>query len=158
VVEGDGPIMGELRGLADSLGLNGRVIFTGLRHDAPRLITTFDVFMLSSIHEGLPVAVLEAMALNRPVVATRVGGLPGVLHDGVHGFLVDTGNPAALAEKVLMLLRNPDLRQAMGEASKRRVEQHFSIQRMVREMEQVYAEILDDKSAARQRWTPDARG
>lgn len=143
LVVGDGPIRPQVRDLAGRLGLDGRIAFPGLRHDAARLMAVFDVFMLSSVYEGLPVAVLEAMALGRPVVATRVGGLPGVIQDGRHGFLVPPGDPGALAERVVELLRRPELRQAFGEASAARVRQHFSIERMVRETEHLYVRLLE---------------
>jgi L-malate glycosyltransferase len=139
---GDGLNLHELQGLAGRLGLGDRVIFTGLRRDAARLMAAFDVFMMSSIYEGLPVAALEAMALGRPIVATRVGGLPGLVQDGRHGFLVDAGDPAALAEKVVFLLEHPPLRRAMGEASAARIRESFSIQHMVRRTEQAYIELL----------------
>jgi glycosyltransferase involved in cell wall biosynthesis len=146
IVVGHGPSQPAVRQLADRIGLNGRITFTGLRHDAARLMAGFDVFMSSSIYEGLPVSVLEAMALERPIVATRVGGLPGILRDGQEGFLVQPGDPGALAERVLTLLRNPSLRRTVGEAARRRVETEFSIQRMVRETEAVYAELLEAKA------------
>ncbi len=141
VVVGDGPSRGELQSLAGRLGV--QVVFTGLRHDAPRLIRAFDVFMLSSVFEGLPVALLEAMALGRPVVATQVGGVPSLVAEGRHGFLVPPGDPTALAEGVSALLGDPSLRRRMGEASRQHVEDHFSIRRMVRETEQIYDELLD---------------
>jgi glycosyltransferase involved in cell wall biosynthesis len=95
------------------------------------------------------VAVLEAMALGRPVVATRVGGLPGVIHNGRHGFLVEPGDPRALAEPTLRLLRDSSLRQAMGEASVARVQESFSVQHMVRSIEQVYSELLEGRPGAK---------
>jgi glycosyltransferase involved in cell wall biosynthesis len=149
VLVGDGPILPEMRVLADSVGLGRRITFAGLRPDAPRLIAAFDVFMLASDFEGLPVAVLEAMALGKPVVATDAGGLPGVIADGTHGFLVERGAPAALAGKVLSLLSDPSLRRSMGDASARRVLEHFSIQRMVRETEDAYESLLSRPGARR---------
>lgn len=142
---GDGPIIGEVRALAAQTGLDGRILFTGLRYDAPRLIAAFDVFMLSSDFEGLPVAVLEAMALGRPVVATRVGGLPGVIQEGRHGFMVDRADPDALARRVVDLLADPGLRQVMGDASRQRVRERFGVQQMVRAMEAAYADVLEMK-------------
>lgn len=144
ILVGDGPERQRLEALTHDLGLSGDVIFTGLRQDAPRLLARFDVFMLSSIHEGLPVAVLESMALGRPVVATRVGGLPGVLEDGRHGFLVPPGDPAILAERVLVLLRNHTLREHAGAAARIRVRERFSIQQMVQSVEHAYSEVLEN--------------
>lgn len=146
LVVGDGPFRQDLVALARRVGLEERMHFPGLRRDAPRLMAAFDVFMLSSIYEGLPVAVLEAMALARPIVAMRVGGLPGVVQDGRHGYLVDPDDPEALADRVLHLLRNPPIRQAMGEAARARVQEAYSIERMVRATEDVYIEVLAGKA------------
>jgi glycosyltransferase involved in cell wall biosynthesis len=142
MVVGDGPMAGEIRAQAERAGLDGRILFPGLRRDAPRLMAAFDVFMLSSVYEGLPVAVLEAMALGRAVVATRVGGLPSVIEDGRHGYLVDPGHPEALAQRVVEFLRRPDLRRRVGAASAERAREKFSIQRMVRDTEDLYERVL----------------
>ena len=149
---GDGLNLRELRDMAGRLGLGDRIIFTGLRRDAARFIAAFDVFMMSSIYEGLPVAALEAMALGRPIVGTRVGGLPGLVQDGRHGFLVDFGDPAALAAKVVHLLDHPELCQALGEASAARIRESFSVQRMVSSTEQAYLKLLLSKGRAGARW------
>ena len=146
LVVGDGQHRQDLVALARRMGLEGQMHFPGLRRDAPRLMAAFDVFMLSSIYEGLPVAVLEAMALARPIVAMRVGGLPGVVQDGRHGYLVDPDDPEALADRVLHLLRNPSIRRAMGEAARARVQEAYSIEQMVRATEDVYVEVLGGKS------------
>ncbi|HWQ28590.1 MAG TPA: glycosyltransferase [Dehalococcoidia bacterium] len=151
MVVGDGPGAPELRALAGELGLDGRVIFTGLRHDAPRLIAAFDVFMMSSIYEGLPVAVLEAMALGRPVVSTSVGGLPDVIEDRHSGLLVAPDDRAALAQRVLDLLADPAERRRLGDAARARVRQRFSIQTMVRATEDIYEQVL----ASRLRTEPE---
>lgn len=146
VIVGDGPIRTDLMGTADRLGLRARTFFPGLRRDAPRFLAAFDVFMLSSEYEGLPVAVLEAMALQMPVVATQVGGLPGVIEDGVQGFLVPPHDPEALADRVVQLLRDPDLRRRQGIAAGQRAQEHFSIARMVAAVEQTYTEVLEARA------------
>lgn len=148
VLVGDGPVRGDIEAQARRDGLDRRVYFTGLRHDAPRLMAAFDVFMLSSEFEGLPVAVLEAMALRIPVVATRVGGLPAVIDDGYSGFLVEPGNPEALADQVTTLLRAPALRQSFADAGAVRVREQFSTARMVRETEDIYRQVLDEPAHA----------
>ncbi|HEV8339863.1 MAG TPA: glycosyltransferase [bacterium] len=145
MIVGDGPSAEALRRQAEEKGLAGRIHFPGLRRDAPRLIASFDVFMLSSVYEGLPVAALEAMALGRPVVATRVGGLPGLIVEGRHGYLVTPGDPGALAERVLHLLRQPELRRRVGTASAQRVADQFGIETMVRATESLYEAVLAGK-------------
>ncbi len=143
VVVGEGPSRSDVEALARREGMEGRIHFPGLRRDAPRFMASFDVFMLASDYEGLPVAVLEAMALRTPVVATRVGGLPEVVDDGQSGYLVDPGAPDALAARVLTLLQTPAQRKAFGEAAAARVRERFSIARMVRETEGVYTRLIE---------------
>jgi glycosyltransferase involved in cell wall biosynthesis len=138
---GQGPLEGETRRRAADQGLDGSVIFAGYRDDALRILPTFDVFVLPSQHEGLSIALLEAMALGRPIVATRVGGVPEVVEDGVTGFLVPPRDPAALAAAIVTLLESPALRERMGEAARRRAT-HFDIRSSVRRVEQVYEELL----------------
>jgi glycogen synthase len=104
---GQGPLEPEARRLAAELGLDATVVFTGFRTDAHRLLAALDVFTLSSTYEGLPIALIEAMALGRPAVVTRVGGVPEVLADGDQGLLVPPRDPAALADGLLRLLAAP---------------------------------------------------
>ncbi len=157
ILVGDGPLRPRVMALAERLGLGSHITFTGLRRDVPRLVAAFDIFMMSSLYEGLPVAVLEAMALGKPVVATRVGGLPGVVNDGQHGFLVEAGDSAALAAKALVLLGDPDLRRTMGGAGQARIQEYFSVQQMVHVTEQVYADVLTAASAAEERSLAERR-
>jgi glycosyltransferase involved in cell wall biosynthesis len=141
VVVGGGPLEGELRSLANALELNGSVCFLGVRKDVQELLPGLDLFALSSKHEGLGLALLEAMAAGVPCVATNVEGIPEVVTDGFDGLLVPPGDPGALAEALLRLLRDPKLREKMGRravsSSKR-----FSIQRAVRRLEDRYDELL----------------
>jgi glycosyltransferase involved in cell wall biosynthesis len=138
---GQGPLEGETRRLAAELGLEETVVFAGFRSDARRLAATFDVFTLSSTFEGLPIALLEAMALGRPAVVTRVGGVPEVVTDGAQGLLVPPRDPAALAEGLRCLLGDPQLRARMGTAARARA-LDFDIRKAVRRVEQVYTGLL----------------
>jgi glycosyltransferase involved in cell wall biosynthesis len=138
---GQGPLESETRRLAAELGLDRTVVFAGFRSDAQRLAAAFDVFTLASTYEGLPIALVEAMALGRPAVVTRVGGTPEVVTDGVQGLLVPPRDPAALADGLLRLLGDPELRARMGAAGRARA-LDFDIRRAVRRMEQVYTDLL----------------
>ena len=140
VLVGQGPLEHELRDRADALGLDGAVMFTGYREDALRIAKTFDVFVLPSIHEGLAIALIEAMALGKPTVVTRVGGLPEVVEDGQEGFVVPPAKPAELAAAIVTLLKDPSLRQSFGAAAQRRAEA-FSIEGAVNRIESVYEEL-----------------
>jgi glycosyltransferase involved in cell wall biosynthesis len=140
-VVGQGPLQRELRGRCRELGLEDSVVFTGYRDDATTLMGAFDVFALSSVYEGLSIALLEAMALARPVVVTRVGGNPEVVDDGKDGVLVPPGDPPRMAEALGRLLADRELRRRLGEAARRRAA-GFDIRTAVRRMEEVYGELL----------------
>jgi glycosyltransferase involved in cell wall biosynthesis len=134
-----------LRQRAGALGITDRLILAGLRPDAIRLMQACDVFALSSSFEGLPVALLEAMALRKPAVCTSVGGIPSVLRQGQDGFLVPPDDAAAFAERLLEIATNPDLRDRMGGSAQTQVRARFDVAQMVRRVEQVYCEILRSK-------------
>jgi glycosyltransferase involved in cell wall biosynthesis len=137
---GVGPLEDGLRRKAADMGLDDTIIFTGFRDDAPKLMHAFDLFALPSLHEGLPIALVEAMTLGRPVVATRAGGTPEVVQDGKQGYLVPSRDSAALADGIVTLLRDAPLRRRMGEAAKARAAE-FDIRKSVARMERLYEEI-----------------
>jgi glycosyltransferase involved in cell wall biosynthesis len=140
---GDGPLEGELRALARRLGVDETVRFLGRRDDVPDLLGAADLFVLPSLFEGLPLAVLEAMAAGLPVVATRAGGTAEVVDDGVTGHLVPAGDVAALADAVADLLRHPARARVWGRAGRARFEREFHAGRMARETAEVYRGLLD---------------
>jgi glycosyltransferase involved in cell wall biosynthesis len=141
VLVGLGPRESELRREAAGLGLDGSVTFTGFREDAPRIAAALDVYVQPSEAEGLPIALLEAMALRRPVVATSVGGTPEVIRGPEEGVLVPPRDPEALAGSILALLGDPQRRRDMGEAAEHRA-RGFDIRRAVRRIEEVYEELV----------------
>lgn len=142
LIIGDGDCRGKLEDLKKKLRLNKNLIFTGNRKDIPRILSNLDLFVLSSVSEGFGRSVAEAMACEVPVVATKVGGIPEVVEDGVSGCLVPSKDPAALAEVIINLLKDREKAKAMGQAGRRRVEELFSIQRNVKKTEQLYEKIL----------------
>ncbi len=149
VVVGREKVDGYLRKLEDQaerLGIRDRVIFTGFRYDVNRLMTAFDVLVLPSLWEGFGMVLLEAMALGKPVIGTRVGGIPEVIEDGVNGYLVEPGSPQQLAQKLLGLLRDQRLRSQMGQKGLQRVQERFDIKNNVRTVEQVYASVLNKRA------------
>jgi glycosyltransferase involved in cell wall biosynthesis len=137
-IAGDGPCLPSLRQTAAALGLDGHVRFLGQVRDVPALLARAGLFVLSSLSEGISLTLLEAMACGLPLVATRVGGNPEVVADGETGFLVTPQNPAALADALLRLRRDPSLGVRLGEAGHRRVEANFDIRRMVANYEALY--------------------
>lgn len=133
VVAGSGPEEGRLRASADAFKLGERILFLGRVPSAASVLNACDVIVLPSLSEGSPLVAAEAMALGKPVVATRVGGLPDVVLDGETGLLVPPADPEALAAAVSRLLRDPALASQLGEAGARRADEHFTVERMVRE-------------------------
>lgn len=144
---GKGPYSEELKALTRELGLTDYVIFTGYRSDIARLFAASDVFVMPSFEEPFGLVYLEAMAMSRPVVAAASGGAVEVIEDGVTGFLSPRGDIPALADNISRLLLDPTLRQAMGTAGRRRVEQDFTPRRMARDVEVVYEQVLSPKRA-----------
>jgi glycosyltransferase involved in cell wall biosynthesis len=126
-VFGDGPLRSELEAQKQALGLDAAVEFAGEVPDARPHLEDADVFVLSSLSEGMPVSILEAMAAGLPVVASAVPGLEEVVLDGETGFLVPPGDPAALAARLGRLVNEPDLRSSFGAAGRARAEEHFSL-------------------------------
>jgi glycosyltransferase involved in cell wall biosynthesis len=147
VLVGDGALRSELRAQADGLGLNGQVRFVGHVNDPVPLLYRMNLFVLPSRIEGMSNALLEAMAANRAVVATSVGGNPEVVVDGVTGLLVPPRDPARLANAVLTLLADPQRASAMGAAGRARVETCYSVQAMLRQLEDLYRRELARKGA-----------
>lgn len=138
VIAGDGPELGPLQARAQRLGLEGTVRFLGLRLDLPELTRTFDAFVIASRWEGLPMAMLEAMAARTPVVSTAVGGIPGVLHEGETGLLVPPLDPTALAGALVRICRDAALRARLATAARARFEEEFSAEVMTRRYEALY--------------------
>ena len=145
LIVGNGPLRKELGALSNKLGLSGKVIFAGERRDILKIISSLDILVLSSLEEGLGNVLLEAMATGKPVIATKVGGVPEVVLDGETGILVPPRNPEALAQVTLKLLTNRALAKRMGQAGRRRVEKYFTIDRMVKETEKVYNNFIKEK-------------
>jgi glycosyltransferase involved in cell wall biosynthesis len=144
---GQGPLEPDIRAQVKNLNLAGNVVFAGFRTDAPRLIGAADVFVLPSQFEGLPIAMLEAMALGRPVIASRVGGVPEVISDGVDGLLIDPLSPGQLAEKILAVINCEDLREKLANNALLKVREHFGVKRMVSSTEALYRTVLTEKGA-----------
>jgi glycosyltransferase involved in cell wall biosynthesis len=142
VMAGDGPGRDGVVQLANELGIKERLHFLGWVHDLPRFYATTDLFVLSSLNEGTPVAVIEAMAAARPVVATAVGGVPDVVETGVTGVLVAAGGVEPMAEGIVQLASDPGLRQRMGAAGRARAAARYSHLRLVSEVEEMYVEAL----------------
>jgi len=138
---GDGSQKRNLQILSQELGLQDSAVFLGFVSDIPQFLSQIDIFVLPSLNEGLGVAVLEAMASGRPVIATRVGGLPELVEDRVTGYLVPPGNPAALADAIVQLASQRILLREMGSKGKMRLERHFTLEKMAQRNEEFYYDL-----------------
>lgn len=149
VLVGEGPERPRLERLARELGIADRLRMPGERADVRRLLAGFDLLVAPSIgREGLGVAVLEGMDAGLPVIASRVGGLPEVVADGLTGLLIPEDDPAALAEAMARILARPDRGAAFGAEGRRRVESHFRAAPMVRRVESIYEVALEQAPRA----------
>ncbi len=149
VFVGDGQTRRAMEALVISMGLSDQVVFTGSLANPLELINGSDIFVLPSVSEGLSIAILEAQALGKPVVATRVGGIPEVVEDGETGLLVPPRDPEALADAICTLLENPSRAQAMGERGRRTAQDRFSAETMVRAVERLYLDVALRKDVIR---------
>ena len=142
LIVGDGPSRQELELLRDQLKLSAWVVFTGSRRDIPRVLHAVDAFVLPSLYEGFGIAILEAMAAGKPVIATAVGGIPEFVLSGETGLLVEPGNVQALADAIDRLLSHPQQARTMGAKGRIRAGESYHISTIVRQHEQVYTACL----------------
>ena len=149
LVAGVGPEEERLRSLAAELGLESAVTMLGLRGDVPDVLAALDVFVSSSDFEGTPLALIEAMAAGRPIVATRVGGVPDLIDEGIHGRLVEPREPEALAKAVAELLRDPKQRAELGARALERQRRELGVDAMIRRLEDLYESLFLASARAR---------
>jgi glycosyltransferase involved in cell wall biosynthesis len=142
LIVGDGEMRGALEGHARSLGVAADVRFLGWRHDLPVIYAAMDAVVLTSINEGTPVALIEGAAAGLPCVATQVGGVADVVTSGVHGLLVPPGDVEALSAALLVLARSPADRRCMGDAARRDIAVRYNVERLVRDIEELYGLCL----------------
>ena len=142
---GDGELRTTLEEQANRLGLRDCILFLGHRSDVPRLLPAADLFVLSSLYEGIPNIVMEAMAAGLPVVATAVGGVPELIEDGRSGILVKSESSTELSSAICKLLEDREKLYSMGRNGRQRVQDHFSIERMVDGVEGLFYNILAEK-------------
>lgn len=142
---GEGPQEQNLRRMISEEGIGSSVILPGFREDVERALNTLDVFVFPSLQEALGTAILEAMAMEKPVVATRVGGIPEIVGEGKAGFLVAPEDSRGIAQKVLLLFKDPELRRAMGRAGRKVVEERYGSRQMVLRIEELYERLLPER-------------
>ena len=139
---GDGPEREQVEQRAHDLGIMRDTLFLGYQEDVAPYYSAFDAMILPSGNEGTPVSAMESLAAGRPVVATRVGGVPDVVRDGEDGFLVELGDVPELASALARLADDPELRTRMGEAGRARVLPRYAVQRLVDDVDRLYRSLL----------------
>lgn len=142
ILAGDGELLTALEAQACELRIRDRVHFLGRRQDVPSILAASDVFVLSSLWEGNPLSVMEAMAAGRASVVTSVGGIPELLEDDKHGYVVDPGNAPAFAAAMTRLAEHASLRRVMGATASARARERFDHRQMVRAYEALYLSLL----------------
>lgn len=148
VIAGEGPLLGELERLIQSLNIMDKVRFIGFHEDIPAVMGAFDVFALTSDSEGFPMVLLEAMAAGKPIVATKVGGVRELVLEGLTGKLVPPGDPKAVAE-AMAFYDQPAKRAAHGSAGRQRVLENFALDHMLRATMAIYEDCLRYSDTAR---------
>jgi glycosyltransferase involved in cell wall biosynthesis len=147
VIVGDGALRPQVEAKIASYGLSNRILLTGLRRDVPELMATFDIFVLSSLWEGLPRVLPQAMATGLPIICTKADGSAEAVADGVNGFLVEPQSADQIAEKAILLIEDVGLRRKLGAAGIERVP-IFGAQKMVQDIDQLYMKLMKQKKTA----------
>lgn len=146
LIAGDGELKPTLEQLVTDYNIEDSITLLGLRDDVPQLLCSSDIFVLSSLWEGLPGVIIEAMAAGLPVVATNVGGTPELVEDGINGFLVPPANPTMMADAIEKLFKmSEEGRRKMGEMGREIVKEKFTVDKMVSNHEQLYMDLLRQK-------------
>lgn len=142
LIVGEGPYRANLEKMCLTMELGDRVFFTGYRTDIQGLLGLMDVFVLPSLSEGLGVALLEAMAMGKPVIGSQVGGIPEVIEDGINGYLVPPADSLALTFSILRLISGKEQLKVVEKEARKIIEERFSLKKMVERVEKVYWETL----------------
>lgn len=139
LVIGEGPCRKNLERLARQTKMDAHVIFTGYRDDVYDLINAMDIFVLSSLHEGIPTVLLEAMALQKPIISTDVGGVPEIITDGETGFLVPPKNPSVMADRIIYVLRNLKHANRVASQAKVKAEKEYTASHQADHVYSIYS-------------------
>lgn len=144
LIVGDGELREQVQKQVEALDLQEKVILLSWRQDVEKAYADLDLLALTSFNEGLPLVIIEAMAARKPVVATNVGGVPEMVIDGETGFVVPIGDSDGLGEKMAVVLKNPDLMEAMGKKAQELSLSRYGIQRLVSDLDSLYQSLLED--------------
>ncbi|PIU84517.1 MAG: hypothetical protein COS67_12865, partial [Deltaproteobacteria bacterium CG06_land_8_20_14_3_00_44_19] len=144
LIVGEGPLRKSLEALSEEFRIRDKVIFTGFRSDIKEILSAIDILVIPSLLEGFPMITLEAMAMAKPIIATNIDGITEQITDGINGILTPPKDSSAIAQAIITLINNRGKAKAMGLAARKKVEQEFSVDKMVAETEKVYLSLLRD--------------
>jgi len=142
IIVGAGLLKKELENLCRQLKVEDKTIFAGFRSDIKEILSAVDIVVIPSLLEGFPMLTLEAMAMEKPIVATRIDGITEQITDGVEGILVQPGEPIALAAAINKVIENKEFARSLGLAARKKVEKEFTVEKMISETEKVYKSLL----------------
>jgi glycosyltransferase involved in cell wall biosynthesis len=142
IIVGEGDLKLKLEKFAAQLGISDAVIWTGFRKDIPRLLASMDIFVQTSVNEGMSLSILEAMAAEKAIIATRVGGASELLEDGITGLLIAPRNVLSIENAIFYLLEHPEIRSEIANAARSFVLRHFDTGRMARDYQQLYESLM----------------
>jgi glycosyltransferase involved in cell wall biosynthesis len=142
LIVGDGPLENKLKVAGKKLKIDDKIIFTGFKREIKEVLTAIDIFVIPSLLEGLPMILLESMAMAKPIIATDIEGMQEVLENGITGLLVPPRDPKVLSESIIELLNHRDKAYLIGATARKVVEERFSVDVMVQRVEGVYEELL----------------
>ncbi len=145
IIIGEGEMRKKLERYAEELGIRDRIEFKGWIKDLKAIYEELDIVALTSLNEGTPVSLIEAMAAGRPVIATNVGGVKDIVKDGVSGYLVESGNVEEFTKKLLELIKDSEKRKAFGLNGRKTVQERFAKERLIKDTERLYNTILQKK-------------
>lgn len=146
VFAGDGPQKKNIMNRIEQLGLQDKVHMLGLRRDIPDILKSLDLFVLPTLQEALGTSFIEAMAMEKPVIGTNVGGVGEVIKDGMNGFLVEPDDPSALARAMVTMLKDRERARNMGKEGRKIVLEHFTVERMCERVHALYLSLLGGKN------------
>lgn len=146
LLAGDGALRPELEAQARQLGVENEVQWLGFTSDIPGFLAALDIYLQTSVNEGLSLSILEAMAAEKPVIATRVGSADEIIRDGQTGILISPGSIRAASQSLLALLDDPERRNQLAKNAREYVSAEYAIQHMVNGYEKIYCQLMDEKS------------
>lgn len=148
VIAGEGPLAGELQGLAEKLKINNNLSFVGFRKDLSEFLSQLDLFVMPSLWEGMPIALINAAACEIPIIATSVGGIPEFIKDNINGHLVTSGDPEALSQKIILALKQLNKAREMAKVARQDALNRYSIRRMIHNHEELYDYLINNRTTS----------